>query len=36
MKLGLGLYHHMLTVDNFRFAKQAGATHIVGHLTDYF
>jgi mannonate dehydratase len=36
MKLGLGLYHHMLTVDNFRFAKQAGATHIVGHLMDYF
>jgi mannonate dehydratase len=36
MKLGLGLYHHMLTEDNFRFAKQAGATHIVAHLTDYF
>jgi mannonate dehydratase len=36
MKLGLGLYRHMLTLDNFRFAKQAGATHIVGHLTDYF
>jgi mannonate dehydratase len=26
----------MLTTDNFRFAKQAGATHIVAHLTDYF
>ena len=26
----------MLTADNFRFAKQAGATHIVAHLTDYF
>lgn len=36
MKLGLGLYRHMLTPDNFRFAKQAGATHIVAHLTDYF
>ena len=36
MKLGLGLYRHMLTADNFRFAKQAGATHIVAHLTDYF
>src|SRR5690606_3201032 len=36
MKLGLGLYRHMLTPDNFRFARQAGATHIVAHLTDYF
>jgi mannonate dehydratase len=36
MKLGLGLYRHMLTSDNFRFAKQAGATHIVAHWTDYF
>ncbi len=36
MKLGLGLYRHMLTPDNFRFAKQAGATHIVAHYVDYF
>lgn len=36
MKLGLGLYRHMLTADNFRFARQAGATHIVAHLTNYF
>ena len=36
MKLGLGLYKHMLTPDNFRFAKQAGASHIVAHLVDYF
>jgi mannonate dehydratase len=36
MKLGLGLYRHMLTDDNFRFAKQIGATHIVAHWTDYF
>lgn len=36
MKLGLGLYRHMLTADNFRFARQAGATGIVAHLTDYF
>lgn len=36
MKLGLGLYRHMLTPENYRFAKQAGATHIVAHLTDYF
>lgn len=36
MKIGLGLYRHMLTPDNLAFAKQAGATHIVAHLTDYF
>jgi mannonate dehydratase len=36
MKLGLGLYRHMLTQEDFRFARQAGATHIVAHLTDYF
>jgi mannonate dehydratase len=36
MKLGLGLYRHMLTPENLRFARQAGATHIVAHLTDYF
>src|SRR5215469_1299549 len=36
MKLGLGLYRHMLTAENFRFARQAGATHIVAHLVDYF
>lgn len=36
MHLGLGLYRHMLTRDNFRFARQAGATHIVAHLVDYF
>ena len=35
MKLGLGLYRHMLTRENFRFARQAGATHIVAHLVDY-
>lgn len=36
MKLGLGLYRHMLTRDNFAFARQAGATHLVAHLVDYF
>lgn len=36
MKIGLGLYSHMLTEDNLRFAKQAGATHIVAHVVDYF
>jgi mannonate dehydratase len=36
MKLGLGLYRYMLTTDSFRFAKQAGATHLVAHFVDYF
>lgn len=36
MKLGLGLYRHMLKRVNFQFARQAGATHIVAHLVDYF
>jgi mannonate dehydratase len=36
MKPGLGLYRHMLTRENFQFARQAGATHIVAHLVDYF
>jgi mannonate dehydratase len=26
----------MLTGENFQFARQAGATHIVAHLVDYF
>jgi len=36
MKLGLGLYRHMLNDEHYEFAKQCGATHIVVHLTDYF
>ena len=36
MKLGLGLYRSLLTEDNFKFAKQAGVTHLVVHLVDYF
>ena len=36
MKLGLGLYRHMLTRENFQFARQCGATHVVAHLVDYF
>src|SRR5438874_5756391 len=36
MKLGLGLYRHMLTRENFQFARQVGATHLVIHLVDYF
>jgi mannonate dehydratase len=35
MKLGLGLYRSILNSDNFRFARQAGATHIVAQLVDY-
>lgn len=36
MKLGLGLYRHMLNRQNYDFAAQCGCTHIVVHLTDYF
>jgi mannonate dehydratase len=36
MKLGLGLYRRNLTQENFRFARQAGCTHLVVHLVDYF
>src|SRR5512136_1970472 len=35
MKVGLGLYRHMLTSANLRFARQAGCTHIVAHVLDY-
>jgi len=36
MKLGLGLYRHMLTREYYAFARQAGCTHVVIHLVDYF
>jgi mannonate dehydratase len=36
MKLGLGLYRHMLNEKHYSFAVQAGCTHIVAHLVDYF
>src|SRR5580693_1005014 len=36
MKLGLGLYRHMLTREYYDFARQAGCTHVVVHLVDYF
>ena len=32
MKLGMGLYRNMFTANEVRFAKQAGATHIVAHM----
>ena len=36
MKIGFGLYSHMLNDNYYKMAKQLGATHIVAHLTDYF
>ena len=36
MKPGLGLYRHMLTREYYDFARQAGCTHLVVHLVDYF
>lgn len=36
MKLGIGLYRHMLNEEYYAFAVQAGCTHIVAHLVDYF
>ncbi len=36
MKLGLGLYGNMLNSQNFQFAKQVGATHIVAHVVGHF
>lgn len=35
MKLAFGLYKSVLTKDNFKFAKQAGASHLVVQLVDY-
>lgn len=34
MKLGLGLYRSMLTKEYYRFAKQAGCTHLVDYFPD--
>ncbi len=36
MHIGIGLYRHMLTPDYYAFASQAGCTHVVIHLVDYF
>lgn len=36
MKLGFGLYRHMLNEEHYRFARQCGATHIIVHMVDYF
>ena len=35
MKVGLGMYPGLLTPDNYRFAVQAGATHVVAHLPGF-
>jgi len=36
MKLGFGLYRHLIHPENLAFARQVGATHVVVHLVDYF
>lgn len=36
MKVGLGLYRHMLTTEYYDFACQAGCTDVIIHLVDYF
>ena len=36
IKLGFGLYRHMLNEQHYRFARQCGATHLVIHMVDYF
>ena len=36
MKLGLGLYRHMLQKDYFQFAAQCGCTHLIVHLANYY
>jgi mannonate dehydratase len=36
MKLGIGLYRHMLNAENYQFARQCGCTDVVVHLVDYF
>ncbi len=36
MRLGFGLYRHMLDEEHCRFARQMGARAIVVHMCDYF
>ena len=36
MKVGIGLYRHMLSPEYFAFARQAGCTDVVVHMVDYF
>lgn len=34
MRLGLGFHRDRISRDNFRFARQAGCTHVVVHLVE--
>ena len=36
MKLGFGLYSHMLDDEHFKFARQCGATHLVVSFSGLF
>jgi mannonate dehydratase len=36
IRLGMGLYSHQLSRQNYDFAVQCGATDVVVHLVDYF
>ena len=36
MKLGLGLYRHMLRPEEFAFARQCGCTDLIVHLANYY
>lgn len=36
MKLGIGLYRHMLKKEYFQFARQCGCTHLIVHLATYY
>lgn len=36
MKLGFGLYRHMLNQAHYDFARQCGASAVIVHLVDYF
>jgi len=36
MRLGFGLYRHMLDQTHYEFAAQCGASDVVVHLVDYF
>ena len=35
IKIGIGIYPHLLTRENFKFIRQAGATHVVAHLPGW-
>ena len=35
VKIGIGVYPHLLTRETFRFIRQAGASHVVAHLPGW-